>query len=103
MQWWRVLPKLLLLSINLHHIGVIVHMNIKMILAALALSLSLAACAKQEAPAEVAQEAPPVAEAPADEAAPADEGAMDAVPAEGAPDVATDAATDPAMETPPAQ
>jgi hypothetical protein len=86
-------------SINLHHIGVIVHMNIKMILAALALSLSLAACAKkEEAPADVAapaatEEAPAAAEAPADAA----------VPAEG--EAPADAATAPAEETtpPPAQ
>lgn len=71
------------LSIN---IGVLSHMNTKMILAALALSLSIAGCAKQEeAPAPEAaapvEEAAPAEEAPAAEAAA--EGEEAAAPAEG--------------------
>jgi hypothetical protein len=88
-------------SINLHHIGVIVHMNTKMILAALALSLSLAACAKKE-------EAPPAAEAPAAEAPAAEAPAAEAPAAEAPPagEAPADSATaPPAGETtpPPAQ
>ena len=41
-------PNLLLLSTFISHIRVIILMNTKMILAAVALSLSLAACAKKE-------------------------------------------------------
>lgn len=55
------------LSTFISHIRVIILMNTKMILAAIALSLSLAACAKKEeaaAPAEA-----PAAEAPAPDAA----------------------------------
>lgn len=100
---WRVLPNAVA-SINLHHIGVIVHMNTKMILAALALSLSLAACAKkEEAPtAEAPAAEMPAADAPAAEPA-ADAAGDAAAPAEAAP---ADAATaPPAGETtpPPAQ
>jgi uncharacterized lipoprotein NlpE involved in copper resistance len=83
-----------------HLIGVIDHMNTKMILAALALSLSLAACAKKdEAPVEAAQEAAAAAteaaeaagEAAAEAAEAAGEAAAEAVEA------ATDAATAPAQ------
>jgi hypothetical protein len=71
------------------------HMNTKMILAALALSLSLAACAKkEEAP---AAETPPAAEAPA--AAETTPPADAAAPADAAP--AGDAAAP--AETPPAE
>jgi hypothetical protein len=104
---------MLLLSVNLHHIGVIVHMNTKMILAALALSLSLAACAKKdEAPVDAAQdaaaEATDAAADAGDAAATAGEAATDAAAAAGdaaaaAGEAATDAATAPAGETPPAQ
>ena len=68
------------------------HMNTKMILAAVALSLSLAACAKKE-------EAPP-----ADAAAPMEAPAADAATADpnAAPTDAADAAAAPA-ETPPAE
>jgi len=76
-------------------IGVLAHMNTKMILAALALSLSLAGCAKKEEPAEAATDA----------AAAAGEAASDASAAAGdAASAATDAAsaaTD-AAATPPA-
>jgi hypothetical protein len=103
-SWWRVLPNAVA-SINLHHIGVIVHMNTKMILAALALSLSLAACAKKEeaAPAEApaATEPAPMSEAPATEAPATDPAAPtgEAAPTDSA------TATPPAGETtpPPAQ
>jgi hypothetical protein len=89
----------LLLTINYHHIGVIDHMNTKMILAALALSLSLAACAKKEAPMEAAP-----SEAPAAEAAPTEAPAADAAaPAEGAPADAASETTPPAGETTPPQ
>jgi hypothetical protein len=44
------------------------HMNTKMILAAVALSLSLAACAKKEEPAEAAQDAAATANEAAGEA-----------------------------------
>lgn len=87
---WPVLPNAVAF-LNLHHIGVFVHMNTKMILAALALSLSLAACAKKE-------EAAPAAEAPAAEAPAAEAPAAEA-PAAEAP---ADSATAPAGETPPA-
>ena len=75
-SWVALLPNVVA-SINLHHIGVIVHMNTKMILAALALSLSLAACAKKEEAAAPAAEPAPAAEAPAAEA-PAAEAPADA-------------------------
>jgi hypothetical protein len=92
------------LTVHLHqsHIGVIILMNTKMILAAIALSLSLAACAKKEEPAEAAQDAAATAneaagqaqEAAGDAAAAAD----DAAAAAG--DAAAPAETPPA-ETPP--
>ena len=70
--------------------GVIDHMNTKMILAAIALSLSLAACAKKEeapaAEAPAAEVAPAPAEAaPAADAAPAEAAPAEAAPAEAAP------------------
>ena len=77
------------------------HMNTKMILAAVALSLSLAACAKKEEPAEAAQDAA----ATANEAAgTAQEAAGDAAAAAGdAAAAAGDAAAAaPAESTPPA-
>jgi hypothetical protein len=88
-----------LLSTFISHIRVIIHMNTKMILAAVALSLSLAACAKKEEPAEAAQDAA----ATANEAAgTAQDAAADANAAAGdAAAAASDAATPPA-ETPPA-
>lgn len=63
-------------------------MNAKLILAALLVSMSLAACGKKEEPAEMpapAEEAPP-AEAPAadESAAPAEAAPAEAAPAEGA-------------------
>jgi hypothetical protein len=64
----------------INHIGVIDHMNTKMILAALALSLSLVACAKKEAPAEAAQDA---AAAASDAAGQASDAATDAAGAAG--------------------
>jgi hypothetical protein len=65
-------------------LGVLAHMNTKMILAALALSLSLAGCAKKEEPAEAATDA----------AAAAGEAATDASAAAGdAASAATDAAS----------
>ena len=74
------------------------HMNTKMILAAVALSLSLAACAKKEEPAEAAQDAAATAN---DAAADAQGAAADANAA--AADAATDAAAAaPAESTPPA-
>jgi hypothetical protein len=73
-------------------------MNTKMILAAVALSLSLAACAKKEEPAEAAQDAAATASDAAgqaqDAAGQAQEAAGDAAAAAG------DAATPPAGETP---
>lgn len=85
-------------------------MNAKMILAALALSLSLAACAnKEEAPMEAAQdaaaEASDAAGAAADAAADAGEPATDAAAAAAeAGEAAMDAASAPAEgETPPAE
>ena len=56
-QRGRLSPNLLSLSTFISHIRVIILMNTKMILAAVALSLSLAACAKKEEPAEAAQDA----------------------------------------------
>jgi hypothetical protein len=84
-------PNLLSLSTFISHIRVIVTMNTKMILAAIALSLSLAACAKKE-------EA-----APADAAAPAETApAPDAAATGDAASQAGDAAAQPPAETPPA-
>jgi hypothetical protein len=78
---------------------VIILMNTKMILAAVALSLSLAACAKKEEPAEAAQDAAATA---TDAAGQAQDAAGDAAAAAGdAASAAGDAATPPA-ETPPA-
>jgi hypothetical protein len=78
---------------------VIILMNTKMILAAVALSLSLAACAKKEEPAEAAQDAAATAN---DAAGQAQDAAGDAAAAAGdAASAAGDAATPPA-ETPPA-
>jgi hypothetical protein len=68
---------------------VIIHMNTKMILAAVALSLSLAACAKKE------EAAPP----PADTAAPAETAPA---PDAAATDQASDAASQAPAEMPPA-
>src|SRR5688500_13588664 len=77
---------------------VIIHMNTKMILAAVALSLSLAACAKKEEPAEAAQDAAATA---TDAAGQAQEAAGDAAAAAGdAAAAAGDAAA--AESTPPA-
>jgi hypothetical protein len=80
------------------HIGVINHMSTKMILAAIALSLSLAACAKKEEPAEAAQDAAATANEAAGEAADA---AGDAAAAAG--DAAAAAGDAAASETPPAE
>jgi hypothetical protein len=79
------------LSTFISHIRVIILMNTKMILAAIALSLSLAACAKKEeaAPAEAAA---PAAEAPAPDAAASGDAASQA----------GDAAAQAPAETPPA-
>jgi hypothetical protein len=83
---------------------VINHMNTKMILAAIALSLSLAACAKKEEPAEAAQDAAATASdaagQAADSAADASAAAGDAAAAAG--DAAATSETPPA-ETPPQQ
>ncbi len=65
--------------------GVLDHMNTKMILAAIALSLSLAACAKKEEAAAPAADAAPAAEAPAAEAPAEATPPADAAPTEGAP------------------
>jgi hypothetical protein len=84
-------------STFISYIRVIIHMNTKMILAAIALSLSLVACAKKE-PAEAAQDAAATASDAAgqaqDAAGQAQEAAGDAAAAAG------DAATTPAGETP---
>jgi hypothetical protein len=94
------------------HIGVINHMNTKMILAAIALSLTLAACAKQEAPAEAAQDAAATANEAAGEAADASADASaaagDAAAAAGdaaaaAGDAAATGEATPPAETPPQQ
>ena len=77
-------------------IGVLAHMNTKIILAALALSLTLAGCAKKEEPAEAAQDAAAAAGAAASDASSA---ASDAA---GAATDAASAATDAAAATPPA-
>jgi hypothetical protein len=79
------------LSTFISHIRVIILMNTKMILAAIALSLSLAACAKKEEAAAPA-EAPPAAEAPAPDAAAQGDAAGQA----------GDAAAQAPAETPPA-
>jgi uncharacterized protein YjbJ (UPF0337 family) len=86
-------PNLSSLSTFISHTRVIIHMNTKMILAAVALSLSLAACAKKEEPAEAAQDA----------AATANEAAGQAQEAAG--DAAGDAAApaEAPAEQPPAQ
>jgi hypothetical protein len=82
------LPSCPLLSIFISH-KVIILMNTKMILAAIALSLTLAACAKKEeaAPADTAA---PAETAPAPDAATSD------------PNAAPSDATTPPAETPPA-
>jgi hypothetical protein len=94
-------PNLLSLSTFISHIRVIILMNTKMILAAVALSLSLAACAKKEEPAEAAQDAAATA---TDAAGEAQEAAGDAAAAAGdAAAAAGDAAAAaPAESTPPA-
>jgi hypothetical protein len=79
------------LSTFISHIRVIILMNTKMILAAIALSLSLAACAKKDEAAAPA-EAPPAAEAPAPDAAASGDAASQA----------GDAAAQAPAETPPA-
>jgi hypothetical protein len=85
------------LSTFISHIRVIVTMNTKMILAAIALSLSLAACAKKE-------EAAAPAEAPAAEAPAPDAGAAASDAAGAASDAAAPAADAAApAEQPPAQ
>jgi hypothetical protein len=90
-------PNLLSLSTFISHIRVIVTMNTKMILAAIALSLSLAACAKKE-------EAAAPAEAPAAEAPAPDAGAAASDAAGAASDAAAPAADAAApAEQPPAQ
>jgi hypothetical protein len=84
-------PNLLSLSTFISHIRVIILMNTKMILAAIALSLSLAACAKKEEAAAPADTAP-AAEAPAPDAAASGDAASQA----------GDAAAQAPAETPPA-
>jgi len=79
------------LSTFISHIRVIILMNTKMILAAIALSLSLAACAKKEEAAAPADTAP-AAEAPAPDAAATGDAASQA----------GDAASQAPAETPPA-
>src|SRR5262245_48285457 len=79
-----------LLSTFISHIRVIIHMNTKMILAAIALSLSLAACAKKEEaapPADTAAAPAEAAPAPDANAAGGDAAgaATDAAPAEAPP------------------
>jgi hypothetical protein len=71
---------------------VIIHMNTKMILAAVALSLSLAACAKKEEAAPPADTAAPAETAPAPDAAATGDAASQA----------GDAASQAPAETPPA-
>jgi hypothetical protein len=98
-QCGNCVPTCPLLSTFISHIRVIIHMNTKMILAAIALSLSLVGCAKKE-PAEAAQDAAATA---SDAAGQAQEAAGDAQQAAGdAAAAAGDAATPPAGETPPA-
>jgi hypothetical protein len=79
------------LSTFISYIRVIILMNTKMILAAIALSLSLAACAKKEEAAAPADTAP-AAEAPAPDAAASGDAASQA----------GDAAAQAPAETPPA-
>jgi hypothetical protein len=99
-QCGNCVPTCPLLSTFISHIRVIIHMNTKMILAAIALSLSLVACAKKE-PAEAAQDSAAQAQ---ESAGQAQEAAGDAQQAAGdAASAAGDAAaTPPAGETPPA-
>jgi hypothetical protein len=89
------------LTVHFHQsLGVIIHMNTKMILAAVALSLSLAACAKKEEPAEAAQDAAATANEAAGQA---QDAAGDAAAAAGdAAAAAGDAAATAPAETPPA-
>jgi predicted small lipoprotein YifL len=93
-QCGNCVPTCPLLSTFISHIRVIIHMNTKMILAAVALSLSLAACQKKT------EEAPPAdtAAAPA-ETAPAPDAAATGDAASQAGDAA---ATQAPAETPPA-
>jgi hypothetical protein len=79
------------LSTFISHIRVIILMNTKMILAAIALSLSLAACAKKEEAAAPADAAAPAEAAPAPDAAAGDAAGQ-----------AGDAAAQAPAETPPA-
>jgi hypothetical protein len=93
------------LTVHLHQslLRVIILMNTKMILAAVALSLSLAACAKKEEPAEAAQDAAATA---TEAAGAAQEAAGDAAAAAGDAAAAAGDAAAPAeapAETPPAQ
>lgn len=82
-------------------IGVLGHMNTKMILAALALSLSLAGCAKKEEPAEAAQDAAAAAgEAASDASSAASDAAGAATDAAGAAADAGAAAADAAAPAP---
>jgi hypothetical protein len=90
----KLSPNWLALSTFISHIRVIIHMNTKMILAAIALSLSLVACAKKE-PAEAAQDSAAQAQ---ESAGQAQEAAGDAQQAAG--DAA--AAAGDAAATPPA-
>ena len=87
---------LLSLSTFISHIRVIILMNTKMILAAVALSLSLAACAKKEEAAPADAAAPTEAPAP-DAAADPNAAATDAADAAAAP------AETPPADQPPAQ
>jgi hypothetical protein len=96
-------PNLSSLSTFISHTRVIIHMNTKMILAAVALSLSLAACAKKEEPAEAAQDAAATANEAAGQA---QEAAGDAAAAAGDAAAAAGDAAAPAeapAEQPPAQ
>jgi hypothetical protein len=103
-QCGNCVPTCPLLSTFISYIRVIILMNTKMILAAVALSLSLAACAKKEEPAEAAQDAAATANEAAgqaqDAAGDAAAAAGDAAAAAG--DAAAPAETPPA-DQPPAQ
>jgi hypothetical protein len=103
-QFGNCVPTCPLLSTFISHIRVIILMNTKMILAAVALSLSLAACAKKDEPAEAAQDAAATANEAAGQA---QDAAGDAAAAAGdAAQAAGDAAAPPAetpAEQPPAQ